>query len=229
MAGLAYFFSAKESDHNQKSAIKSTIIIAITISSFIPRYIFMTICKICLKKDYILLKQKLLLLKTSTLTETNKTKTLEKMLIVAEDHRFNYHFGIDIIAILRAIYRNKIWLKKEGASTIEQQLVRTLLQRYERTYLRKIKELCLAPTISLIVQKKEIPMLYLKVAYYGKNMFGYKSIQSYLNIGEEISIEAAAEIVSRIKYPQSTGNSVVEKKIKVRVSHLIRKFERKVL
>lgn len=32
----------------------------------------------------------------------NNVSVLKKALIVAEDHRFNYHYGFDVIAILRA-------------------------------------------------------------------------------------------------------------------------------
>ena len=44
-------------------------------------------------------------------------------LIVAEDHRYKYHVGFDLIAIFRSILKYILYNKKEGASTIEQQLV----------------------------------------------------------------------------------------------------------
>ncbi len=42
-------------------------------------------------------------------------------LIEAEDHRFFKHSGIDLIAIIRAIWKIMIYRKVEGGSTIEQQ------------------------------------------------------------------------------------------------------------
>jgi membrane carboxypeptidase/penicillin-binding protein len=154
------------------------------------------------------------------------TFILEKMLIVAEDHRFYYHFGIDFIGIIRAIYRNKIFYKKQGASTIEQQLVRTLLQEYDRTYCRKVREVLLATTISIFIPKKEIPLLYLSVAYYGKNLLGYESIRSYLKLEGPLDAMAAAEIVSRIKYPQSIQNNIKNEKISSRIKYILYKFEK---
>ena len=61
-------------------------------------------------------------------------------LISAEDHRSDYHFGIDQIGMVRAFY---VWLTRnevQGASTIEQQFVRTVTGDYERSLLRKLRE-----------------------------------------------------------------------------------------
>lgn len=55
---------------------------------------------------------------------------LINFLISAEDHRFRYHTGVDPIAILRAIYIYIRYGKYQGASTIEQQFIRTVTCRY---------------------------------------------------------------------------------------------------
>ena len=59
----------------------------------------------------------------------------------AEDKEFFYHFGINLVAIARAFYIN---LKRgkivQGASTITQQLAKSLFLSNERTFSRKIKE-----------------------------------------------------------------------------------------
>jgi penicillin-binding protein 1A len=56
-------------------------------------------------------------------------KLLIAHLISGEDHRFYNHIGFDPIAILRAIYKRIDAGKIEGASTIEQQYVRTCTER----------------------------------------------------------------------------------------------------
>ena len=47
--------------------------------------------------------------------------------VAVEDHRFEQHCGIDIIAIARAAWNNiKSWSLREGGSTITQQLAKNL-------------------------------------------------------------------------------------------------------
>ena len=159
--------------------------------------------------------------------KTNNFKTLSKLLISGEDHRFYYHIGFDFIAIIRAI-RNRIFYHKvEGASTIEQQLVRVLTNDFDRTFKRKIQEIFLSTTISSIIPKSAIPKIYLNVAYYGADMNGLNQIFSKLGIinREAISIEQAAEIVSRIKYPQPCKQSQKRlTQIEIRKQHLIKLY-----
>ena len=48
--------------------------------------------------------------------------------VAVEDHRFEQHCGVDIIAIARAAWNNiKSWSLREGGSTITQQLARTCI------------------------------------------------------------------------------------------------------
>lgn len=100
-------------------------------------------------------------------------------LILAEDHRFLMHYGIDFISILRAIKSIIIKRKYQGASTIEQQLVRVLTFRYERTFRRKIREQILATKISSKFCKKSIAACYLNICYFGFEYVGLKNIQKY--------------------------------------------------
>jgi len=137
-------------------------------------------------------------------SENPSSKLICNMLISAEDHRFRFHFGFDIVAIFRAI-RNRILYKKiEGASTIEQQLVRVLTNDFDKTLRRKIKEVCLAVAIKKVIPRKYVPIIYLLVAYYGTNINGLMQIAAKLNFVnlDVITLENAAEIVARIKYPE---------------------------
>ncbi len=168
-------------------------------------FILRHIAKLIYEKKYDRLRARLLeeyeLLKIS---DSNNSIILSKILISGEDHRFYYHIGFDIIAIVRAIRNRIIHGKVEGASTIQQQLVRVLTNEFDRTFKRKIQEIFLATTISSIVPKKAIPKIYLNVAYYGSGMNGLTETYSELGIAErdELPVEKAAEIISRIKYPQ---------------------------
>jgi len=54
-------------------------------------------------------------------------KLIEKAFVAAEDRRFYQHGGVDSVGIARAMMRNlKERSVEEGASTITQQLARTV-------------------------------------------------------------------------------------------------------
>jgi membrane peptidoglycan carboxypeptidase len=183
------------------------------------------------KEQFLTLKSKLTSIYSKMEVDDNlvRTETLIKFLISGEDHRFKYHFGFDLIAIIRAI-RNRIFYKKiEGASTIEQQLVRVLTNRYDKTLSRKIREILLSTTLTEIVPRKHIPMIYLYVAYYGTNMNGLSQALEKLNIGnqESISEDLAAEIVARIKYPEPRICSELRiRQISLRKTHLLQLYQK---
>lgn len=191
------------------------------------RFFFRTICFLFFKSEYDELKTKIQynFNIASYEKELLQLNTLIKILMLAEDHRFNRHFGFDIIAIIRAIRNNFFWGRREGASTIEQQLVRVLTNRYEVKLYRKIREILLATTLATVMPRKYIPLYYLKIAYFGMNYYGYEDICKYLSYDvENLGVEESASIVARLKYPEAKRPEI-QKNIDRRVLFLIRKYE----
>jgi membrane peptidoglycan carboxypeptidase len=130
-------------------------------------------------------------------------QVLISALLVAEDHRFYVHGGVDPLAILRAIWCSCYRRHLIGGSTIEQQLVRTLTGRKERSIKRKVKELALALCVSHYVPKSDVPGLYLSVAYFGWGMNGIRQAYGRLGIDHRsMTARQAAELVARLKYPE---------------------------
>ncbi|HET6913464.1 MAG TPA: biosynthetic peptidoglycan transglycosylase [Rhodanobacteraceae bacterium] len=124
-------------------------------------------------------------------------------LIAAEDKRFFFHAGVDVYAIFRAIAANLSGLSIQGASTVEQQLVRTITGRRERTYSRKLREMCLAAWLSAVYDKSTIAKTYLRVAYYGFGSLGIDKACRQMHIRASApSVYEAAFLVARIRYPQ---------------------------
>lgn len=194
------------------------------------RKLFSIFAKLLYQKEYLFLKSKLIEIYNpiSYISERRTIYDLENMLLIGEDHRFKYHIGFDIIAIIRAMRNTFFFGKLEGASTIEQQLVRILTNQYQRTINRKVKEIFLATTIRDIIPKNHIPLMYLKLAYYGINSYGYEMISKKKNIEttKPIGISDAAEIISRIKYPESIDNSSRKLQIERRKNYLLIRFNR---
>ncbi len=121
-------------------------------------------------------------------------KTLTQAVIATEDVRFFEHPGLDYIGILRAGWTNirHGGRKVEGASTITQQLARSLFLSAERSYDRKLRELILAYKMELVSSKEQILETYLNQIYFGQGAYGVASAaQSYF--GKEIGKLTLAE------------------------------------
>ncbi len=101
---------------------------------------------------------------------------LKKALIATEDRKFYQHSGIDLRAVLRAIIRDiRAGEFVEGASTITQQLAKTLFLTPRKTLLRKIREAFLAFQLERRYTKDEILELYLNQVYFGSGAYGVES------------------------------------------------------
>lgn len=113
--------------------------------------------------------------------------------LAAEDDNFYNHSGVDYIGIARAMVKNiKAGRIVQGASTITQQVAKSLLLSSERTFNRKIKDLLLAKRIEEKFEKKEILFLYLNQVYLGGGYYGIKSaFKGYF--GKELSEATVAE------------------------------------
>jgi penicillin-binding protein 1A len=98
---------------------------------------------------------------------------LIKAFLAAEDSNFFEHGGVNYLAILRAFMVNvSSGEKRQGASTITQQVARALLLSSEKTYIRKIKEIILAHRMEENLSKEEILFLYLNQIYFGEGAYG---------------------------------------------------------
>lgn len=127
----------------------------------------------------------------------------QQLLVSGEDHRHGSHPGFDVIAIGRAAWRRMSCGSHEGASTIEQQIVRVVTGRYQRTYRRKAREILLAVLVAQSFPKAALPAIYLRIAYYGWRMNGYREACRRLRIDcTSLSLHDAAKLVARLKYPQ---------------------------
>ena len=82
---------------------------------------------------------------------------LKYAFISAEDKNFYNHFGIDLLAIIRAtitnFYNYSSNKRLVGGSTITQQVVKNLLLTNEVSFERKIKEIILAIRLEIILPK----------------------------------------------------------------------------
>jgi penicillin-binding protein 1B len=90
--------------------------------------------------------------------------------LAAEDRRFMRHIGVDLLAAGHALVGN---LREggivRGASTITQQLARSLFLTRERSWWRKAREIALALYLERRYTKREILEVYLNTIYLGQD------------------------------------------------------------
>jgi penicillin-binding protein 1C len=128
--------------------------------------------------------------------------------LAAEDVRFFGHSGVDPLAIGRAAWRNvRTWSRREGGSTITQQVAKLLLQRRDADYARrrgwaaKIHEAVLAERLEHHLSKRDILALYLNLAPYGNQIDGAQRA-SLEYFGRDASTLTAAEAAFLAALPQ---------------------------
>ncbi|HWP66886.1 MAG TPA: PBP1A family penicillin-binding protein, partial [Candidatus Limnocylindria bacterium] len=96
--------------------------------------------------------------------------------LAAEDADFYEHRGIDPISIARALWTNlRSSGIRQGASTITQQVVKTLLLTPERSFERKLKEAILALRLETKLSKDDILYMYLNEIYFGAGAYGVQA------------------------------------------------------
>jgi len=97
-------------------------------------------------------------------------------LVAIEDTNFFEHNGVNIDAILRAIIKDiKAMALVEGASTLTQQLVKTMILTRDKKIIRKIKEILLSLRLESLLTKEEILERYLNQVYFGHGYYGIKT------------------------------------------------------
>jgi penicillin-binding protein 1A len=98
---------------------------------------------------------------------------VEQAFIAAEDRRFYRHDGVDLHGISRAMVRNiSRGSVEEGASTITQQLARTVFLSQDLTVVRKLKEVAMASKLERQLSKRQILTEYLNLVYLGSSAYG---------------------------------------------------------
>src|SRR5213593_5062874 len=131
-------------------------------------------------------------------------KPLVNAVIATEDSRFFEHRGVDFVGIARAMLANVVSGRiRQGASTITQQLARSLFLSPKRDFDRKVREVLLALKIEQVLTKEQILELYLNQIYFGHGAYGVQSAaQTYFNkdVGQ-LSVSESAFLAGLPKAP----------------------------
>lgn len=138
-------------------------------------------------------------------------RALLEAFLAAEDQRFFDHGGVDVRGVIRAAVANwRAGRVVEGASTITQQLCKTLVGS-ERSVVRKIREAILARRLESRLTKLEILYLYLNQIYLGHGAYGVQAA-AQLYFGKDASQLDLAEsaMIAGLPPRPSTLNPVID-------------------
>ncbi len=154
-------------------------------------------------------------------------KVLVDAVLSSEDERFFEHSGTDMRGIARAVLANlRAGRVKEGASTITQQLARTLMLSQERRMVRKVREAILARRIEDIYTKEQILTLYLNLIFLGNGAHGVQAA-SRVYFGKDLVDLTPAEAATIAVLPQSPGSVTPVSKpdvVRIRRDHVLRRM-----
>ena len=129
--------------------------------------------------------------------------------ISAEDQNFVHHHGVDPFAIARAAFFDVTHMgqgrRPIGASTITQQVAKTMLLDNEVSLARKVREAILAVRIEETLPKDRILELYLNEIYLGLGSYGVAAAgQTYFNKAlDQLSVAEAAFLAALPKAPNN--------------------------
>lgn len=144
---------------------------------------------------------------------------MKQAILAAEDERFYQHGGIDYLGVLRAALNNFAHGslfgrgRRQGASTITQQIARNFFLSSEQSYIRKFYEALLAIKIEKSLSKDQILEVYINQIYLGQRAYGFASAER-VYFGKplkDVTVAEAAMLAGLPKAP-STSNPVVNPK-----------------
>jgi len=103
-----------------------------------------------------------------------------KYVMALEDPNFYRHFGFEWKMIREAHKRNqKAGAIRFGASTISNQLARTVFLTTHRNYLRKYLEAQITIIMEIMLSKRRMMELYLNYVEWGKGIYGIESASRF--------------------------------------------------
>ncbi|HEY9639680.1 MAG TPA: transglycosylase domain-containing protein, partial [Coleofasciculaceae cyanobacterium] len=132
---------------------------------------------------------------------------LPKAVIASEDSRYYWHFGVDPIGITRAVVTNvKGGEIREGASTITQQLARSIFRDFvgtEDSADRKIREAMVALKLETMYSKDFLMLTYLNRVYLGSGNYGFEDAAQFYfgKSAKELNLSEAATLVGILPAP----------------------------
>lgn len=135
-------------------------------------------------------------------------QNLVDALLAVEDRDFYHHWGISITGIARAVWVNfRSGTRRQGGSTLTQQLVKNMYLTSERSYVRKVREAVMALLLEYHFTKEEILTAYVNEVYLAQRgkqaVHGFAAASKYFFARplNELNLDEIATLVGMVKGP----------------------------
>lgn len=132
---------------------------------------------------------------------------LVSALISTEDKQFREHWGVDLERVVKGVINTLFFGKRQGASTITQQLAKNIYALKTRdesifdTLTRKVREWITAVQLEKTYTKDEIIEMYFNTSYFGRGAYGIEMASRifFNKTVMELNIPEAAVLVAILK------------------------------
>ncbi|MFZ5748591.1 MAG: transglycosylase domain-containing protein [Pseudomonadota bacterium] len=134
-------------------------------------------------------------------------QVMKDAIVAIEDRRFESHWGVDPVGLMRitkfAFDHYGTDRRLQGASTITQQVARTVFLSNKYDVSRKLKEMLLALALERKFDKQQILELYLNKVYFGGGAYGIDaaSRKFFGHPATELTLGEAAIIAGLVRAP----------------------------
>ncbi|BAZ30064.1 FHA modulated glycosyl transferase/transpeptidase [Cylindrospermum sp. NIES-4074] len=134
---------------------------------------------------------------------------LPAAVVASEDSRYNWHFGVDPLGILRAVLINsRTGDVQQGASTVTQQVARSLFRDYvgrQDSLGRKLREAVVSLKLETFYSKDDILLTYLNRVFLGADTSGFEDAARYYfdKSAKELTLSEAATLVGILPAPNA--------------------------
>src|SRR3954454_869758 len=131
------------------------------------------------------------------------SRPMTDAIVAIEDQRFYQHKGFDPEGIVRAVFNRVALGRREGGSTITQQLIKNTYLTSEQTVRRKFQEIMLAYQLERAVHSKpKILASHLNTIYFGHGSYGVDAAARFY-FGKRASELGVAEAALLAAIPKS--------------------------
>ena len=132
-------------------------------------------------------------------------KAFVNALVATEDTDFWSHSGISPRGFARAgfTFVTSLGRRKEGASTLTMQLIRTVTAKRQKRLDRKLKEIILARKIEKAYSKKQIMEMYANEVYFGGGRYGIEAAAEFYfgKSAPQLNVEECAMLAGLVQNP----------------------------
>ncbi len=153
---------------------------------------------------------------------------LVQAIIASEDRRFHEHGGINLRAMVRALFANvKEGGFAQGGSTLSMQVVRTLTQKREKALWRKLREMGLAVGLDRALGKAGVLQMYLDAPYLGqRNGLGVCGFEAaawhyFGKRAKELTAAESAALVALLPAPGTLGPKLGTEALRPRIHRVL--------